>query len=152
MKWQFENETVLEVLHKGSWFAGRSIAKETLNSTLVKTNQPILEKVVEFLESFYGLKFIFYNRQNGIMDDFNFDVLRAYELLSPGWMEDGYIPRIGKQACLIGTAYREHFVLLMDSEGIVYGACDDLLVKIANSGKAAIEAIVLNYEFDEELS
>lgn len=102
MKWQFENETVLEVLHKGSWFAERSIAKETLNSTLVKTNQPILEKVVEFLESFYGLKFIFYNRQNGIMDDFNFDVLRAYELLSPGWMEDDYIPRIGKQACSLG--------------------------------------------------
>lgn len=148
MKFHFESDIVLDVLHKGLWSEGRSIDKDIISRFFINTRQPLLEKTIQFLESFYCLSFNFLNLKNGIIDDFDFDVIRANELLSPGCLDE-YKARIGKNVCLIGTAYREHFVLLMDADGAVYGAYDSYLVKIGESGQAAIEAIILNREFEE---
>lgn len=148
MNFHFENSTVLDVLHKGLWSEDRSIDRGIISRFFVNTGQPVLSKAIEFLESFYCLSFNFNNIKNGLVDDFDFDVFGANELLSSGWLDE-YKARIGKDVCLIGTAYRKHFVLLMDADGAVYGAYDSFLVKIAESGQAAIEAIVLNQESEE---
>ncbi len=62
-----------------------------------------------------------------------------------------YQNRIKKRLCSIGTAYREHFVLLMADDNHIYGGYDDLLYFIANSPENAIEAIILDYDFIEIL-
>ncbi len=148
MKFHFENNIVLDVLYKGLWNEDRSIDRDIIIHFFVNTGQPILSKAIEFLESFYCLSFNFKNCKNGLVDDFDFDVFRANELLSSGWLDE-YKASIGKNMCLIGTAYREHFVLLMDADGAVYGAYDSYLVKIGESGQAAIEAIISGNDFIE---
>jgi hypothetical protein len=145
MKYHFESKVVLDVLRKGMWHEDRKVERDLIVKFFDNTNQPVLSKAIEFLEVFYCLSFNFLNIRNGFIDDFDFDVFRAKELLSSGWLDE-YKARIGNNVCLIGTAYREHYVLLMDADSAVYGAYDSYLVKIAESGQAAIEAIILGHK------
>ncbi|HEX9511353.1 MAG TPA: SUKH-3 domain-containing protein [Puia sp.] len=99
---------------------------------------------VDFLEAFDGLTIRFPNLKNGINDDITLDFDKADELVYPERIHEDYQPRIGKKSCIIGTAYREHYVLIMDEDGMVYGGYDNYLVKIGDSGIDALEAIITN--------
>ncbi|HTM99774.1 MAG TPA: SUKH-3 domain-containing protein [Pedobacter sp.] len=111
---------------------------------------PIFNSVIEFLTDFGGLHVYFKNQQNGIVnDDINFDLNHAFNLEVPERVFKDYIPRVKKELCIIGTAYRDHFILLMSNDGNVYGGYDDYLCKISNTGIGAIEAIILNQSFIE---
>ena len=139
-----------DTLIKSGWFEGRNVDVERYTKLYKEEGFPVLNSAISFLREFGGLNVQFKNLRNGIMDDFTFDVVRALELEVRERVVDDYEPRIGyMQMCLIGTAYREHFVLLMDTGGRVFGGYDSNFVKIADSGEEAIEAIINDYAFEE---
>lgn len=147
MKNVFTNESYTCLL-KAGWNSERSLNKEEIIEKLSIEGYSVFKEVVDFLASFEGIEVNFFNKKSKKIDDFNFCLERAFNLEVPERLMEDYLPRIQKQKiCPIGTAYRDHFILIMDDNGIVYGAYDDFLVKIGNSYFEAINAIISDQEF-----
>ena len=102
------------------------------------------------MEVFGDLIIYFENKKNGIKsDDINFDIKHALNLEAAEYVVENYVPRIKKELCIIGSAYRDHFILMMSDDGNVYEGYDYFLCKIAGSGEGAMEAIILGHDFEE---
>ncbi|MBS1567460.1 MAG: SUKH-3 domain-containing protein [Bacteroidetes bacterium] len=141
---------VLHLLKKAGWFEDRKVNRDEISETLRNEGYPVLERVVDFLAEFWGIVIYFENKRNGIKkDDISFDFEKATHLEVPERINEDYSKRIGKELCLVGSAYRDYMVLIMSDDGCVYGGYDDFLCKIADTGPEAIEAIVFGYEFSE---
>lgn len=145
---RFKNIFAEELVRDAGWDESRRVSRILLSNQLISEGYPILQNVLDFMEQFEGIVIYFQNKLNGLQnDDINFCFERATHLVSPKKIKSNYSVRIGKPLVLIGSAYREHFVLLMSDDNCVYGAFDSFLCKIENSGFAAIEAIIMNHDF-----
>lgn len=128
----------------------KRIELELLQNKIRAEGYPIFEIVISFLLEYRGKKFSFRNRRNNLKnDDIIIDFDYATNLENAERINEDYVPRIGKELCVIGAAYRDHFVLMMAADGSVYGGYSDYLCKIGNSGIDAIEAIMDDREFEE---
>lgn len=144
------DQKIKDLLIKSGWYENRRIDTSNLLEKVSENGYEILPKVIEFLKEFDGLIIRFYNLKNSLADDdVTIDFNKASELECIERIREDYQHRIGKRLCVIGTAYREYFVLIMDEEGRVYGGYDDYLVKIADSAIEAINAIVSGKKFTE---
>lgn len=144
------NDLVLKILLEAGWDNHRQIDIHPILNKMTSSGAFIVLPAIEFLKQFGNLKLLFTNKKNSKPDDIDFNPIRAMEIETLDRLQEDYEPRLGnKKLTFIGTAYREHFVLVMDENGAVFGGYDDFLVKIANSGEGAIEAIVQDYEFEE---
>lgn len=141
------DKSVKDLLTQAGWSETRKVDSSKLIKQITENSYDVLPKALQFLEEFDGLKIKFTNFKNGQMDDITLDFNKATELEFPERIHEDYEPRIGKKLCAIGTAYRDHFILVMDEDGKVYGGYSDYLVKIADTGIDAIEAIVSNKQF-----
>lgn len=136
-------------LKKAGWDYNRLINTTDFVKAYQEYGFPILNHVLEFLSRFGNLKINFLNLRNGIDDNFDFDVRHGLEVEVIERVKEDYMPRINnKKMCIIGTAYRDHYVLLMDEDGKVYGGYDSYFVKIGDSGENAIEAIIEGRQSD----
>jgi len=141
------DKSIKDLLTQAGWSETRKVDRSKLIELITENNYDVLPKAIQFLEEFNGLIIKFTNLKNGGIDDITLDFNKATELEYPERIHEDYEPRIGKKLCAIGTAYRDHFILVMDEDGKVYGGYDSYLVKIADTGIDAIEAIVSNKEF-----
>ena len=149
-KLMIENTELLVLLKKSGWSEQRKINRNKTIKMLESEGYQPFDKVVDFLSQFEGITILFHNEKNGLKnDDISFDYYRATQIEVPERILNTYVPRIKKSLCLIGSAYREHFVLMMSEDGNVYGGYDHYLCKISNSGIGAIEAIILDKDFIE---
>jgi hypothetical protein len=141
---------VFEYLAHAGWYEGRSMNQDNIIKFINDEGYDLLDNVLLFLQEFSGIEIYFKNKQNGLMND-NIDFLleKAAGLVVAEQIREKYSPRVGKKLCIIGSAYRDYFALLMAEDNSVYGAYDDFLCKIGGSGVGAIEAIIFNYPFDE---
>ena len=145
-----QEKEILELIRKAGWKIGVRKSKDEIQEIIKQNGYSPFECVVDFLCEFNGLKILFFNRRNGLKDDdISFDFIHAASLESIERVRDDYELRIGKPLCLVGTAYRDYFVLMMSDDGNVYGAYDDFLCKIGDSGLAAIRNIVFDEPFIE---
>lgn len=145
-----KNEIVLNALINAGWRIGRQISRDSFVEILHSEGYETSKCVIDFLEEFGGLTIFFKNLRNGLEDDdINFDIEHATHIENSERILEDYGLRIGKKLCLIGTAYRDHFCLVMSDDGSVYGGYSDFLCKIGDSGIQAIEAILLDYTFEE---
>ncbi len=53
-----------------------------------------------------------------------------------------YVEHLGMPLCIIGEAGNQHVTLLMDPEGKVYGASEDVLMLWGETGEQAIENLI----------
>ena len=143
------DHNIRNLLIKAGWNENRQVNRFQLTDQISKNGYEVLPEVVDFLEVFEGLTIRFPNLKNGINDDITLDFKKATELECPERIHEDYQPRIGKKLCIIGTAYRDHFVLIMAEDGKVYGGYDNYLVRISDTGIGAIEAIINNEKFTE---
>lgn len=145
-----DKENVFDVLKKMGWEENRNVDKNAIITTVQSEGYPIFECVIDFLTKFIDTKIYFVNKRNGLQnDDIDFNFEKATHLEVPERINGEYSQRIGKSLCLIGSAYREYMVLMMDADGTVYGGYDNYLCKIATSGLNAINAIINDYDFEE---
>jgi hypothetical protein len=148
MAQRFDNET-LKVLTNGGWFPGRNVGKQNVELELKKEGFLVFDEVLNFLSEFEGLSFKFFNKRNKMMDDFNFNLHRVLEIEFPEKIIERYMPRTGEKLSVIGTCYREYFILFLSDSGKMYGAYDDYLVLMGNDGYEAINNIVSDHDFIE---
>lgn len=140
---------VYELLTKNGWFAERKINLIPILQDIKKYGFQINEEITAFIENFNGIKIVFNNAKNGLLDDITFDVKRALEIEVIDRVINSYESRVNKKMCLIGTLYREHMVLLIDEQCSLYGGYDDYLVKFGNSPSEAIMSIIHSYTKQE---
>ncbi|MEJ8819930.1 SUKH-3 domain-containing protein [Lacibacter sp. H407] len=141
---------VKNILINAGWSELRRISKNIVVDQLTFEGYPVLDNVVETMQNLGGLVIKFSNKRNGLKDDdINFDFDHATGLEVPDRIFNNYMPRVKKQLVLIGTAYRDHFVLMMADDNSIYGGYDDYLCKIGNTPTDAIENIILDKDFDE---
>ncbi len=137
-------------LINGGWSNNRTIDRNVIAKKLTNEGYKIFPRAIEFLEKFEGLHIIFHNKRTKKNDDFDFDIEKAFHIEVPERINEDYKDRIGANLlCPIGSAYREHFILIMDENGIVYGGYDDYLVKMGDSYIEAINSIISDQEFME---
>ena len=121
-----------------------------ITNILEKEGYSVLDNVVRFLQEFWDLTIYFENKRSGLKDDdISFLFEKATHWVAPERVRDDYSVRVGGELCLIGAAYRDYFVLMMSNDGSIYGAYENYLCKIGDSGYGAIEAIIFDYDFIE---
>lgn len=128
---------------------GRQTDSQLIKNKLEDAGFLVFDEVLDFLSQFEGLKFTFLNRKNDKIDDFNFVLDRVLEIEVPEKLTEDYISRVGQKLSVIGTCFREHFVLLLSEKGEMYGAFDDYMVLMGKSVPIALNGIVYDYEFIE---
>jgi hypothetical protein len=141
---------VFEYLANTGWYEGRKIDRGRIVKFLHDEGYFLFENVITFLQEFIDLEIHFNAR--GIKretDNVDFLLEKAAGLVVAERIKDKYSPRIGKKLCVIGSASRDYIALMMAEDNSVYGAYDDFLCKIGDSGVGAIEAIIFNYPFEE---
>src|SRR5947209_7641411 len=100
---------VYDCLRKAGWNEHRRLDPAPIRAKLLVEGYPALDVVVRFLQEFEGLVVRFANLKNGrSTDDINFSFEHATHIETPGKIKKLYYPRIKKELCLIGTAYRDY--------------------------------------------
>jgi hypothetical protein len=141
---------VYNILKKSGWYENRELDEEEIAKKIKDEGYPVMKSVLSFMKNFEGLVIKFDNLQNGLKDDtINLDFEQATHIETPGKIRKSYLPRIQKELCLLGTAYRDHLILLMSEDGYVYGAFENYFCLIEKTGIGALEAIILNKDFEE---
>lgn len=149
MKGDFEDYFFSKLKSLG-WKENCDVSEMDIENIISNEGYQIFQPVILFFKKFWNSKILFANKRNGLKDDdINFSFLDATRLEVPERINGSYALRIGKGLCLIGSAYREHMILMMSEDGYVYGGYDDFLCKIANSPLEAIEAIIDDKDFLE---
>ena len=109
-----------------------------------------IKELLDRIYAFSGKEIWFVNLKNGLKeDDITLDPMKGLELEVIERLFEDYQPRLNNLLLYpIGTAYREHFVLMISSQGSIYGGYDDYLVRIGDSFEAAVENMINDADFE----
>jgi hypothetical protein len=139
-KMEFSRPT-MSVLREAGWQPGRQVDTTQYLHLLQSEGYEPSRAVDDFLRDFGGIRVVFPRRNvPGQNEEFHFDPAIAAHHASPGWVKS-YSARVGAQLCPIGEAGRGYMLLTMDPTGRVFAGYDDLLWKVGNTGRDAIEAL-----------
>lgn len=132
------------------WHEHRQLDRTKIIDQVRTEGYKVLDNVIDFMVVFDKIVILFENKKNGLKeDDIRFDFEHATHLEVPERINNNYAIRIQKSLIPIGSAYRDHLVLLMADDNSVYGGYDTYLCKIGDSGTDAIEAMILDRNFTE---
>jgi len=135
------SERTLTLLRQAGWREDRAVDTSGYEKALRQEGYPVHPAVVEFLRQFGGIRVVYPAKGDAkIKDEFHFDATKAAENWFPATV-DQFSQRTGAALCVIGEASRGNSLLLMDPSGGVYSGVDQWLVKVADSGIEAIEAL-----------
>jgi hypothetical protein len=138
----FSSRTHL-LLRWAGWRRSRHVSTERWSKLLCRMNDPVPEKIQDFLSAFGGLKVWHPHKYAAwTLDYFCIDPERAdkYFCIREDGLSD-YEVKTDTQLYGIGSACRDYALLMMDEQGCVYAAVDNLLFYIAPSGHEAIESM-----------
>ncbi|UYZ58269.1 SUKH-3 domain-containing protein [Hymenobacter latericus] len=143
------SDEVLHLLQEAGWYRGRSVDTHRYAAAIRANKFPWQEPAQRFLSEFGGLLLRFL-RSDGSVTTLHFNVAQALASHASSQVLNDCMTRLGAGGfTVIGQAYAEDLLLLMDAQGRVYGGgCDDCLYLIANSGAEAIETICLDLAFE----
>ncbi len=135
------SERCKTLLRDAGWHEERSVNISDYENVLQKEGYPVHQCVQNFLSSFAGLR-IFIPTQDGFKDtsDILIDPIKAVEQVFIERVSEEYNSRTGCNLCVFGF-YCGHMVLMMSTDGQVFGGYDEFLVHIGNSAEDAIEAM-----------
>lgn len=143
------SDDVHHLLTVAGWFPGRTVDTVLYRQQARLLKLGWLPAAESFLREFGGLH-CFFPRLDLSISPIFFEVERATACLSLDRLHDDFVKRVpGGELCVVGQAYSDPLCLLMDSQGTLYGACEADIYRIAPTGKAGIEAIILDQPFEE---
>lgn len=143
-------EHIKRVLELSGWNSKRSVDISFDLNLLKEHGYSVHDRTIEFLKEFSNLIISFTNKRNQIEDDITLVVKNGIELEVMERLIEDYSPRLnGENLNIIGTAYRDYFVLMMGESGAIYGGYDDYLVKIEDTGINGLINIVEDKDFVE---
>ena len=130
-------------LYAAGWRPGRVVRTGHWESVLKSAGNPIHPAVLTFLREFGGLKVT--HPHWGLPGEFDFFHLSPSAAMEHFPIEEDGLEdandRVGKPLCAIGTASGDRMILLMDADGKIYTAVDDLLFLVGNTETEALEAL-----------
>jgi hypothetical protein len=143
------SDEVHHLLTEAGWFPGRVVDTLFYQQEAHRLNLPWLPAAETFLQEFGGL-YCYFNRHDSSISRVFFDAARASAFPDLPQLLREYSARVPHQTlCVVGQAYTDPLCLLMDAEGTLYGAFAGGLYRIASSGAAGVEAVVLDVLFEE---
>src|SRR5689334_999666 len=115
------SQPVLEVLKSSGWYVGRNTDISSILAVMNEDGYPLIPLALSFMREFAGLTIHFINKKNDQLDDITIDPIKAMDIEVVEKLNEDFVPRTNsKELCLIGTAYREHFSLMMNERGQVF--------------------------------
>lgn len=142
------SDEVRHVLLEAGWAEDRSVNTHSYALANAAAGASWPAAAAAFLSEFGGLHLRFF-RHDGSVGTMHFDVPQA--LLHPKARQ--VFTLISQQLqspalAIVGQAYGEDLVLLMDAQGRVYGGgCDDCLYLVGATAAEAIAAVCLDLPF-----
>lgn len=128
-------------LQRAGWSERRRFDVASYRQALEDEVFSVFEVVVEFLESFGGLR-VFYPDPAGARGwlVLHFDVPEALQHIDRETVF-AYEDRIAQPLCVVGSSDNGRTTLMMDDAGRVYGGAEKRLTFLGQSGPQAIEAL-----------
>ena len=111
-----------------------------LERALEEDGYSVFPVVSEFLAEFGNLSIRYLYKPNS-EDRLHFDAAAAAAVIFHERVSQ-YMELLGTPLCVIGEYYTDHYTLLMDPTGKVYGAFDEVMNLLGGSGREAIENII----------
>lgn len=130
-------------LSAAGWREGRTTRTHHWESLLKSAGNPIHPAVLTFLREFGGLKVFHPHRVLPHKYDYfhlSPSAATKHFPIEEDGLEDAN-ERVGKPLCAVGTASNDYLCLLMDADGKIYAATDDLLFLAGNTPIEALEAL-----------
>jgi len=137
-----------QILTAAGWSETRDVDPGVYQRVLEAEGYEVFPCVLEFLRSFASIR-AYFTMPEGGENDFFLDPVEAVDVIYMERVAEDNGPRIGMTLCVIGLYHHNNMVLMMDSDGAVYGGYDETLLHIADSAEEAIEAMVKGAEFSE---
>ncbi len=138
------------LLRKAGWQDRRNIDTTRYEQVLREEGFEIPTCVIVLLQELGGLRIVHpHAKVPGETDDFIFEADKATVEHRGVWAKGNYSHRVGKKLCSVGDACDAHMILVMSSDGEVFGGFDDFLCDIGSSGDDAIEALCSGREVRE---
>jgi SUKH-3 immunity protein len=143
-------EEVWHLLREAGWHEGRSLNTSPFALANAGAGFAWSAAADGFLNEFGGLMLRFL-RHDGSISTLNLNVPAALATPRVRQVQQDFQQRLGPLALtVIGIAYDDDLLLLMDERGRVYGSgCDECLYLVAPNGPAAITAICLDLPFEQ---
>jgi SUKH-3 immunity protein len=143
------SETSLKLLQHAGWFDGRCIDISRSEELLRKEGYQVSPAIRAFLQEFGELRFVNDKAKPPAAQEWHFCVKEAVSRAIPAKVLEYYSPRAGSQLCVIGDAFNEYILLMMDESGQVYGGYDEEFFFIGKSGKEAIQRLCEGRELEQ---
>lgn len=144
-----EIKDIKPILEKAGWYQGRHLNADDIIRVYKMYDYPLFPNILELMISIGNIRIDFLNKRSGKNDFFDFDFEKACKMEVPERLIEEYNIRVKSELTVIGTAYRDYYIILMNRENTVFIAFDSLLFKCGNSIEEAICNIIDNVEFIE---
>ncbi|GAB2944401.1 hypothetical protein GCM10027048_06490 [Hymenobacter coalescens] len=143
------SDEVWHILREAGWQEGRSVNTSPYALANASAGYPWSGAADAFLREFGGLQLRFF-RHDGSISNLQFQVAPAVAHRQTSNAQQEFATRLALPSLtVIGLAYDEDLVLLMDGRGRVYGGgCDECLYLVGSDGPAAITAVCLDLPFE----
>ncbi len=149
MSFQF-SEASRYVLARAGWTPDHKVDISTFKQVLEQEGYEVFEQVELFLKRYGGLKSLnIHEDAKETSRPFHFNPVKAVNALYQEKVEYFYESKIGGKLCVIGEAYDDHLILMMDKDGNIYGGYEEFLACIGHSAEEAIETLVQGKELKE---
>ncbi len=129
----------MNALKQAGWTPARLIDTTEAEDVYERAGYSVFDLGKEFLGRFGGLEIEFV--RYGELDRIWFLAARTVEFTDPLWVDD-YSNRAGMPLLPVGYGLNDHLMILVASDGSVYGGFDDFFQRFGDDVPAAIEAIM----------
>lgn len=134
-------------LEAAGWREGRDVDVEKYEAAYVLKGYPLNPHAVRFLREFGGLALVYpHFRDKTAMDGCNFRADEACAWDRP-WLRR-YEQHLGQCIVPLGHAFRDHMLLVMAADGVMYACFEDTICKVGEEGRVAINALCEGRELD----
>ena len=142
------NDISKRELAAAGWIEGRVVDVSSYKAMCASEGYSMLEKALQFVESFGGLEGKHKAYRSATDMTFNFDPCKALRNTSKARI-DAYAERFGEDMAPVGEAFGGHLVLMVSEKGAILGGYDDYLAELGETIEDGVNAIFDPREYRE---
>ncbi|GAB3842780.1 SUKH-3 domain-containing protein [Hymenobacter jeollabukensis] len=144
------SDEVRHVLREAGWHEGRRVSTQPYSAANTSSGGAWFGAAERFLSEFGSLHLRFL-RHDGSVSNLQFEPALAVQLAHYQPAQEGLSQLLGQPAlAVLGVAYGEDLLLLMDPQGRIYGAgCDDCFYLLGTDARSALTAVCLDLPFEQ---
>ncbi|RAK62729.1 SUKH-3 domain-containing protein [Hymenobacter edaphi] len=144
------SDEVRHILREAGWHEGRTVSTQPYSTANTSSGGAWFGAAEKFLREFGGLHLRFL-RHDGSVSNLQFEPALAAQIPYFPAAHEALSRRLHLPGlAVLGVAYGDDLLLLMDSQGRFYGAgCDDCLYRLGADAPTALAAVCLDLPFEQ---